>query len=88
MINATSSSNFSNVKNLSSPTNGNTAAAQMTEPEDSFESSLELKTSISFGEGGISMADLAKAFRKNADGSMTLDFSGISGVKIEHHNQK
>lgn len=88
MINATSSSNFSNVKNLTGNTSGNSTQNQVAEPEDTFESMFELKTSISFGEGGISMADLAKTMKKNADGSMTFDFSGVPGVKIERHDQK
>ncbi len=88
MINATSSNaNIAAPKNLSAPAQ-NTSGNAVAEPVDTFESMFEPVTTISFGEGGISMADLAKAMKKKPDGTVTMDFSGMPGVKIEHHDQK
>lgn len=86
MINATTSNTpVAAPKNLSAPAKNASAAA---EPVDTFESAYEVATTISFGEGGISMADLAKAMKKSSNGTVTMDFSGMPGVKIEHHDQK
>lgn len=86
MINATTSNApVIAPKNLAAPAQNNAANA---EPVDTFESAYEVATTISFGEGGISMADLAKAMKKNSNGTITMDFSGMPGVKVEHHDSK
>lgn len=53
-------------------------AEKSSEPIDG----LKLETTVTFGNGGIQMGDLAKCMTKKADGGFSFDFSNMPGVTI------
>ncbi|MCA9790257.1 MAG: hypothetical protein KC910_00620 [Candidatus Eremiobacteraeota bacterium] len=53
---------------------------------DPFLDAFQVKTSVTFDQP-ISMEDLAKAMRKNGDGTITFTFGPESGAHVVNHDQ-
>ncbi|MGE0493664.1 MAG: hypothetical protein AB7S38_30930 [Vulcanimicrobiota bacterium] len=53
---------------------------------DPFLDCVQVKTTVTFDKP-FTMEDLAKAMRKNEDGSITFSFGEDSGAHVVHHDQ-
>lgn len=56
-------------------------------PDPFLDGFIQSETRVEFGQGGITMEQLAQCMKPNADGGFTLNFSGLEGVKVTRRGE-